>query len=556
MKFALRPVVSALPLLAILPAMLAGCPKGSTESSGATPSAKGAGQVVGVDNDGGPAPSNSGGSGSGGGRKHHGDKEAKEADGGSAPIAAADGGAGAPPMKLVINKPTPEPMPPPPVRKANTLPALPNLPARDKYPKEAKLPKPTPTGSCGQVWTGTEYIGVDCVSPDAHNKHPRLAKVVIPYSRIRQPADKLPKMVDHRLEGTEGIVRAQSGIECTAFAFTAALDHAYARWTGTPGEFSVMQVWARYHKTNEAVAAATNVGDLLSPESDWPYDKAVSEAMTDCPKDPAARKKAGPCGKPPDEEKLKALEKHALAEVTQIEVINSPEVELLREKLAAGQDATIGLKLHSFATAGDPGAKYIIGQSPEKGDKETLKSHEVLLAGYAMTPNGTYYLVHNSWGPRWGDGGFAWIHEEILKQGWINGSMEIPDVEPTGAAVHRAHRHGGFAMKCEGGKLPDSISGLCAGKCADGGPRHNNVCPDDKKNECPAGHINLTGECVLSAPKSAGTEGKVKWECAATGCTYEVPKGELECKEKECQISCPAPDFRLATTPKGLVCVE
>ena len=94
------------------------------------------------------------------------------------------------------------------------------------------------------------------------------------------------------------------------------------------------------------------------------------------------------------------------------------------------------------------------------------------------------------------------------------------------------------------------------GKCPDGGPRHNNVCPDMKKNECPAGHINLTGECVISAPKGSGTEGKVKWECARTGCTYEVPKGEMECKEKECQVSCPAPDFRLATTKKGVVCVE
>ncbi len=134
--------------------------------------------------------------------------------------------------------------------------------------------------------------------------------------------------------------------------------------------------------------------------------------------------------------------------------------------------------------------------------------------------------------------------------------MMIPDVEPLLVAHKRPHAHGKLAGKCEGGKLPDSISGMCAGKCPDGGPRHNNVCADEKKNECPAGYINLTGDCVLSAPKSSGTEGKIKWECAAGGCSYEVPKGELDCKEKDCQVSCPAPDFRLATTPKGLVCVE
>ena len=69
--------------------------------------------------------------------------------------------------------------------------------------------------------------------------------------KMKQPEDKLPKIVDHRFEGTEGPVRKQGGPQCTAFAFTSALDHAYARWTGKPAEFSVMQVWARYRQLQE-----------------------------------------------------------------------------------------------------------------------------------------------------------------------------------------------------------------------------------------------------------------------------------------------------------------
>jgi hypothetical protein len=171
-------------------------------------------------------------------------------------------------------------------------------------------------------------------------------------------------------------------------------------------------------------------------------------------------------------------------------------------------------------------------------------------------PGGTYYLIHNSWGPGWGDQGYAWIQEDMLKTAWVDHSMTIPDIEPLDLPSLKERARGRLSEKCEDGKLPDSITGLCAGKCAAGGPRHNNVCPDEKKNECPSGYVNLTGECVLSAPKGAGSEGKVKWQCGLSGCTYEMPKGELDCKENECQVSCPAPDFRLATMSKGLVCVE
>ncbi len=460
-------------------------------------------------------------------------------------------GTATPSATFAINQPTPDPMPPPALRKPKALPTLPTLPSKDTYPKEAKLPDPPETGSCGQVWTGTEYIGVDCVSPDVHAKHSKAAKVVVAYDKLKQPMDKLPKIVDHRFDGTEGPIRKQGGIECSAFAFTAALDHAYARWTGSPGEFSVMQVWGRYHKPSESAGTAANLGDLLSAESEWPYDKDVSRSWNECSKDPA--KKQPGCGHASGRSEARvAREKKALAEIPQIEVIKNPDFDLLREKLAAGQDATVGLHLHSFAIAGDAGAKYIIGQSDNAGDGKWM-NHEVLLCGYAMTPNGNYYLVHNSWGPRWGDAGYAWLHEDILKMGWIGQSIAIPDVEPLVIARERppAHR---IAGKCDGEKVPDSISGLCAGRCPDGGPRHNDVCAEEKK-ECPAGQINLTGECVLSAPKTSGSEGAIKWECAPSGCTYEVAKGDLDCNEKECQVSCPAPDFRLASAGKELVCV-
>jgi hypothetical protein len=538
-------------LIVIAPAYLAACHHSSSGGSGGSsggsqpaPSASGSSSPS-ADNDDNDN-DDTDDSGKPGG--HHGGKKAhKEAEGGGG---GGGGGGSEPEVKIVINKPTPEPMAPPALRKAPTLPVLPNLPARGKYPKEAAIPKGGDAEGCGQVWSGHEFVPVECIDPDIHAKHHRAAKVVVPYNKMKQPADKLPKMVDHRVDGTEGPVRKQGGPQCTAFAFTAGLDHAYARWTGKPAEFSVMQVWARYRQLEEKGATDTNVGDFVASEKDWPYDAKVANSWIKC-----GHGAKEPCGKPVEESKMKELEEkhHRVAEVTQIEVIPASELEVVREKIAGGQDVAVGLKLPNFTTAGEKGEKYIVGT--QKGLPKI--GHEILLAGYAMTPNGTYYLVHNSWGTTWGDEGYAWLHEDLLKAFWLDNRIVIPDVQPTEVAQLRQRAHGGLVEKCEKDKLPDSISGMCAGKCPDGGPRHNNVCDDEKKTkECPPGHVNLTGECVLSAPKDSGSEGKVKYECARSGCTYEMPKGELDCKEKECQVSCPAPDFRLATTKKGLVCVE
>jgi hypothetical protein len=416
-------------------------------------------------------------------------------------------------------------------------------------------------------------VPIECIDPDVHKNDARAAKVVIPYDKMKVAAEKLPKIVDHRADGTEGPVRKQGGPQCTAFAFTAALDHAYARWTGTPAALSVMQVWARYHRKDERSAADSNVGDLLANEADWPYDGKEANSWLKCKKD---QKADTPCGKSPDDKKLKDLEPKAVAELTQIEVVPLTELDVLREKIASGQDVTVAIKLPSFATAGDAGAKYIVGVPKDNPDKPSKGGHQILLAGYAMTPNGNYYLVHNSWGTKWGDGGFAWLHEDFLKSYWIDKLMVIPDVQPKEVAELRARAHGSLTEKCGEGKAPDSISGLCAGKCSDGSPRHNNVCPnaakegkdekrerdkekkEDRSADCPAGMVNLTGECVMAAPKSSGKDeaSKIKWECGAGGCVYDIPKDKLDCKEKDCEVSCPAPDFRLATTPKGLVCVE
>jgi hypothetical protein len=140
---------------------------------------------------------------------------------------------------------------------------------------------------------------------------------------------------------------------------------------------------------------------------------------------------------------------------------------------------------------------------------------------------------------------------------WNSNLMLVADLQPVEVAQLRERAHGGLVSACAAGMLVDSISGQCAKACPDGSPRHNDVCA--VSGQCPDGTVNLTGECLMAAPAhSSGADptSHVRWSCGAGGCAYFVPQGFADCKASTCSVSCPAPDFRLATTQKGVVCVE
>ncbi len=488
---------------------------------------------------------------------------------GGAPVAEPPA---APPLvavasHLTIRPPSGAPLAPPP-RALPVLPKIPALPPPLHQSSVSAFEKRGDMVDCGAVWTGTEYIPQECFDADARVGHALSARVVIPYEEMRAPPNALPRIVDHRIEGLEGPVRVQSGMPaCTAMALTATLDHAYARWTGQPVAFSVMQVWARYHdsssqletvashKRNEAVAADYNVGALLGREEDWPFEPHEARTMTVCPPD---SKPDRPCGMLPPADKVATIEQRPLARVTQIQVIPSTRFDLLRQKLAAGQDVAVAIKVpSSYGIVGDAGSKYW-APTKETWDGKFKGSHQIALVGYAMTASGVFYLVHNSMGPNWGDQGFAWLSEEYLRAYSSDSLMVIPDVEPLDLERLRLYGSGRPRALCPAGEAPDSISAACVGLCPDGSPRHNDVCARPESKDCPAGMVNLIGACTLAAPKGKGTEPAtgVQWSCGPGGCTYAIPKGKLGCNEAACGVSCPAPAFRLATVPGAIVCVE
>jgi hypothetical protein len=313
-----------------------------------------------------------------------------------------------------------------------------------------------------------------------------------------------------------------------------------------------MQIWSRYHSPEVETSLSSNIGQALGAEQQWPFRAA--EAITWVPCDEYSRPPRSGCGNPVDAGHARAVIASPVGEFTEVEFLGTTtETPVLQAKLAAGQDVMVTMELPSvFVPKGRPGARYIANYTRSAGPDA---GHALVLAGYVHLPHGTYFLLHNSWGTGWGDGGYAWIHELTLRR-WTRSVVAV-DAEPVQRGPTSRPRPRRAAMTCAADLVPDSIRATCAPPCPDHSPRHDGICP--LPGQCPAGFVNLTGACVLAAPTATGRdpESGASWSCGAGGCSYEVPRtSDPACTGTRCRASCPAPDFILARMGDALVCVE
>jgi hypothetical protein len=109
---------------------------------------------------------------------------------------------------------------------------------------------------------------------------------------------------------------------------------------------------------------------------------------------------------------------------------------------------------------------------------------------------------------------------------------------------------------CAKGQVPDASTGACVTPCADGSAPTKGKC--STQNACPKGYVDFFGFCVVAAPTKSGLVpgSAVKYQCAAGGCLYVMPKGAEGCTSPVCTLACPSPKFVVARGPKGLHCSE
>jgi hypothetical protein len=415
-------------------------------------------------------------------------------------------------------------------------------------PPEAKLPPlKAENGHCGELdLGGGEKVVLDCITDD----YSMVANAAQPVASaedlrsLRNPR-KLPAVVDHRKDNTEGpILNQGKSSSCTAFSLTSAVAHAAAHYLGEPPDLSPMHVWARYHSPSMKLAEDDNIGRGVADQATFPFDAHLANEWQKNEKRVDSRE-------------LHRADEKALVEITNITRLDGGSMTEIKSALAAGQDVWFSLKgahglMHPKKNAE---GESMIPDFDYRRSGGARGGHAILLSGYEDTPHGTYYLVHNSWGPKWGTDGYAWMWEKTLRAN-INDAYVL-QVRPTSNAhVKRppiAHQFA-TAGACTGNLVPDAVTTQCVPPCADGGPRVNGVCPT--AGQCPDGEVNLVGKCELSAPVINKTlSNGVKVTCGISGCVYVVPNGQNTCTEPSgCTVSCAAPRFMLGSGSRGLTC--
>ena len=128
----------------------------------------------------------------------------------------------------------------------------------------------------------------------------------------------------------------------------------------------------------------------------------------------------GQCAVQPSDEAFDEAQKYRPANWTTILVINTAHV---RAFVASGSPVLIGIRVYQgFRDLQGRDATYVTRQGEPLGD------HAIAVVGY--DDDRRAFLVINSWGTAWGDGGYAWIAYDvwssIVREGYV---IRIPDPE-------------------------------------------------------------------------------------------------------------------------------
>jgi hypothetical protein len=223
----------------------------------------------------------------------------------------------------------------------------------------------------------------------------------------------LPDSVDHRKDGTEGPIKDQGQVgSCTAFSLSSAMDNAILRQNQNVATSS-LHVWSHYGTPDMQAAGDGNVGKVIATWPQWPYDeRAACELDTTGDCGPYDGNPSVPGEDPSKDQALQAKIKQADGEgawyIKEYDDIGT-DPDAVASLLATGSDVWFAMQVGQqwFTPSGDEIQDW-------SGD-DVAGGHAVLFAGYRHKNGKREFLVHNSWGESWGDHGYAYISEGMLK---------------------------------------------------------------------------------------------------------------------------------------------
>ncbi len=264
----------------------------------------------------------------------------------------------------------------------------------------------------------------------------------------RQIAGPLPTHIDLRAHALSGPVRDQAQVgACAGFAITAVLDN-FARRHGRRDDLSALHVFSIYSldEENGGFSRALRARPITT-EAVWPYDPTTACRFADdwtgegcaqvyrVPQD-SARADGYLMARKADADRRGRWQVAGYEELS-TDPVDPEQIAMI---LASGEAIWAAFAFYRPAWSSLDGNRgNVLPYFPAHLQRS---SHAVTLEGYRMTPRGRQFLLHNSWGRQWGEGGFAWIDEAMLRTHLnsayrvIAADASIPIPRP---ATHCAH---------------------------------------------------------------------------------------------------------------------
>jgi hypothetical protein len=230
----------------------------------------------------------------------------------------------------------------------------------------------------------------------------------------------LPGVVDHRAMGLVGMVRDQGQVgSCAANAIAAMLDTAARRAGRTDIFGSSLHLYVTYRDPANRRGMAAVTGVATTAEAVWPYLPAKACAFTEphdadgCDRYYGVASGAGYTYWPLIAERQRA---NAIP-VFQIGAFESLvsddrriDFDQVAALLASGEPLYFGSMFPYNWSSSD------LRTSVAPPPYGVMGPHATVLRGYRAGPMGREFLLQNSWGFDWGEGGFLWVPERYVGQ--------------------------------------------------------------------------------------------------------------------------------------------
>lgn len=154
------------------------------------------------------------------------------------------------------------------------------------------------------------------------------------------------------------------------------------------------------------------------------------------------------CTRPPSQELIQEASKYKMRGFNRLsrgDRTDVIDIRAIRENLSQGAPVVIGMMVGpSFMQA-------MAGKDvwePEPGDQQQMGfgGHAMCVVGYDDRKYGGAFLIMNSWGPEWGNNGFAWVRYGDFRT-FVREAYGVEPMAKTGAAANQP-------FECEIGLVP------------------------------------------------------------------------------------------------------